>query len=411
MSKTFERERFPRVPLDDFALRAAIETGVLDHLEAVPIMTARVLGRLAAGRLVDFPSPASRKLDENGLPAALQYPGKRPDNSYSLFNQQVSPVALQVDRVDSVPEKEKQGLKFYVKVKNNENTEGIFCLDDLLLHAEAPPMAERFPIIAFGSNANPGQLSQKFNELEGADRYVVPVLKGLVKGVLPVYVARIGINGYVFTDLVSSSNPEAQCEVFINFLSKNQLEIMDATEGAYSLCELPNTAITINDGSQITTSAYLYVGKEDDAGVGFLTDEKGKLIRLAELRAEGDGIDNEFGALTQQQVQQYIYNIAVDEIVNSLMLDKKPDDIIDVIKLIINRAEDKRLAKLRESNEQLEEPVPLGRLITRLKIQDAIQKTGRVSAAKGKSIRSRIPLENQNVSLESVKTFGQIISP
>src|SRR5579859_8119299 len=234
----------------------------------------------------DFPSPGS-KTEVNGTPVALDYPGRRPEGSFSLSGGQVTlgkflesaPIVV----VEGEPQDEsqiKEAPAFYVKVKEENGKELVWNIDDLLEKAGALKMEDRIPVITFGSNANPGQLALKMEDpkLEGADKYIVPTLKAHVKRMPPVYVARIGINGYTFTDLVPTNDPNAKTEVYVNFLSRPQLEAVNATEGAYSLCELPDVSVDTADSEGIKMPAYLYVGRADSKTADILTDEQGRPI-------------------------------------------------------------------------------------------------------------------------------------
>jgi len=392
-----------------------VPVGIGSHLKDVHIASSE-----------EFPSPGSGKDDENGKPLALQYPGKRPEKSFSVFGGHVSPGEFLASHpVLSVDEVRAEGTPaFYVKVNNENSTsesssfefddELVFNIDDLLSSVEAVPMKDRYPVIAFGSNANPGQLIQKFKDLEGADRNIVTTLHASVKGVVPVYVARIGLNGYVFTDLFPTDDPEAECEVFINFLSRAQLEAMDATEKAYSLCEISDVSIKTS-GEDFKTHAYLYVGKvkegEDGAkGAGVLTDEKGRPIRLAELNANGAKIDDEFGAMTQTEVQRYIYKIAGAHIADAFRLKEYPQNETEIARMIINRTKDERLDDFRQQAKTNARYIKngkflLGRAINEA-VQEAIRSTGRTTPER--SIRGIIQEEMQDISVDRVKTFTEL---
>jgi hypothetical protein len=395
-------------------------------IQPIPIEVGEYLKRSVVARVEDFPSPGSEGDDEKAIPVAMQYPGRRPDSSYSVFESQVTPGELLTRSpsfaVDNIEMGETPA--FYVKVNSSNdkdslksftfNKDLIFNIDDLLTIFEAVPMRDRYPVIAFGSNANPGQLAQKFKDLEAADKNIVPTLRASVKGMVPVYVSRIGLKGYVFTDLFPTDDAEAECEVYVNFLSPAQLETMDSTEKSYSLCEVPNLCIKSSSGNNLVTNAYLYAGKveeeENDAkGAGILADENGRPIRLAELSASGERIDEEFAAMTQPQVQEYIYGIAGSQIADYLRLESTPDDEIDIARMIITRKNDNRLSEFRREAKAKAEAKGakflLGRAINEA-IQEAIKTSGRTIPEK--SIRVRIPKEMQDLSLDGLKNFSQL---
>lgn len=374
------------------------------YIQAVPIEHGRLLSQSGAPRhLNEFPSPGSKEV-EGGLPAALQYPGKRPEGSFSLSDSQVALGRL----LESVPVQAslslEEGLAFYVNVRGGDGKELVWNIDDLLKNAEAAKLEDRIPVITFGSNANPGQLVQKMMDLEGADKNVVPTLKAHVKGVAPAYVARIGINGYTFTDLVPTTDPEAKTEVYINFLSRPQLEAVNATEGAYSLCELPDVQIDTADGEGIKMPAYLYVGREDSKAADLLTDQNGKLIRLSELAVEGKGVDQEFSAMSQTEVQKYIGAIAKKSVAAKLGI--SPDVLSGDFDLVeLNRNRDERLRAFKDGLT-LEDKKRLGGVLTQNVIQQSIKESGKTVA--GMNVRTLIPPENRDKTLDEVKTFAEL---
>lgn len=377
-------------------------------IQAVPIEQGRQLHSTGkAEPTSEFPSPGSKKMD-GSLPVALQYPGKRPESSYSLTDDQVALGRL----LESIPVTTsvslEKGLAFYVNVRGQDGRELVWNIDDLLENAGATKLEERIPVITFGSNANPGQLALKMEDLEGRpDKYIVPTLKARVKGMAPVYVARIGINGYTFTDLVPTQDPEAKTEVYINFLTRPQLEAVNATEGAYSLCELPDVLVDTADGEGIKTPAYLYVGRADAKAADILTDEHGRPIRLAELQTEGQGISEQFASMTQSEVQHYIAEIAREKVAAKLGIPVEQIGAdFDLVKLVINRNKDERLAnfKAQLSPEDLKR---FGGVLTQDVIQRSIKETGRVVS--GRNIRDQIAPENLDKTLGDVKTFAELL--
>lgn len=377
------------------------------YLQAIPIGSGRALNQSSPAKLTaEFPSPGSKKMDGE-IPIALQYPGKRPDGSFSISGNQVALGKL----LESVPVKtslnSEKGLAFYVNVRGEDGHELVWNINDLLENTGAIKLEDRIPVVTFGSNANPGQLAQKFENLEGADKYIVPTLKANLKGMAPVYVARIGINGYTFTDLAPTNNPEARSEVYVNFFSKSQLEAVNATEGAYSLCEVPNVTIDTEDGEGVKLPAYLYVGRADSKAADILTDEQGKPIRLSELETIGEGVDEQFAAMSQPEVQQYIAKIARDGVAAKLGI--APETLAgeyDLVGIVINRNRDERLAKFKAGLSP-EDSKRLGGILTQQVIQKTIKETGRTAV--GRNIRDRIPKSNQDKTIDDVKTFAQLM--
>src|SRR5690349_16856734 len=69
-------------------------------------------------------------------------------------------------------------------------------LDEALQAAGGTPMAGRQPVLAFGSNASPAQLSTKFAAMDREHR-ALPVLRGSVAGFALGHSAHISNPGYV----------------------------------------------------------------------------------------------------------------------------------------------------------------------------------------------------------------------
>ncbi len=383
------------MPDPELGVVAKVEQAYADlDMSPIPLVLGRTLSKQNVTLVKEYPSPGSKKLDESGRPLALQYPGQRPETSFSIVNDQVNACLVSSEN----------GAHFYINNLAEDGDELVYDLNDFLRSKEAMPIEERFPVIAFGSNANPGQLAQKFKKFEGTDRDIVPTMTASLRGVVPVYAARIGINGYVFTDLFPASQA-IESQVHINFLSKSQLQAMDETEKAYSLCRIPDVSLQTLEAGGYKTSAYLYVGKEHSQGANILVDAAGRPIRLAEISARGGDLDEQFAVMSQAEVQKYIYEIAAGRIAEGLHLDKPPVDEVDLIKLIINRQQDARLAKLKDHIKLYEPNQPLGRVVGR-QIQQAIASTGQTAIASG--MRQRIAKDSQDIPLENARNFGEL---
>jgi hypothetical protein len=360
----------------------------------IPLHLGRVLSQHEPAIVDAYPSPASKKIDQDGIPFAFRYPGQRPETSFVVIKGSVDACSVSTEDNPS----------FYINTTSVLESEAVFNLDDILQSLEAAPMAERYPIIAFGSNANPGQLAQKFKDLEGADQNIVPTMVAKIKRVVPVYAARIGINGYIFTDLFPAGD-DVESRVHVNFLSRPQLGAMDATEKAYSLCEVPNLELETHDGLGYRMSAYLYVGREDSLGANILVDDQSRPIRLAEISTSGGNLDELFAVMTQTEAQRYIFDVAGHKIADALKLHVTPKDEVDLIKLIINRKDEPRLASFRSYVKENEGGQPLGRMVGRY-IQQAMSDTGRTIQASG--LRKIIPKEAQDINLEQALTFSEL---
>jgi hypothetical protein len=392
---------------------------------SVPLSVGAKLHGVEVRHVDEFPSPGAKKDDEQGNPLALRYPGDRPKWSFSLTGQQINPVELVTSplRDDMAHDQP----TFYVNVKDQAaatkrgsyefSDQLIYDMNHILKSLEALPMEARYPIITFGSNANPGQLAQKFKKLEGADKDVVPTLKAHVKGVVPVYAPRIGINGYVYA-VLHTAPTDAKSEVYINFLSKAQLEVMNSTEKAYGLCEFSEASIESLDGV-LNIPAYVYAGTNSANTKGVLLDEKERPVRLAESISEEERLTGEFGVMSQSEVQKYIYSLIADNITDELHLRNPPEDEVDLIRLMLRRKSDKRLRSFRrrlalerwakiirkpQDRKNWEKP-KIGNEF-RDRTEKIIYRVGR--AAVGSNVRKLIPEEKQDLSLDQLRTFGEI---
>jgi hypothetical protein len=86
--------------------------------------------------------------------------------------------------------------------------------------------AERIPVLAYGSNASPQQLINKYPYL--SDEEGIPVLKTALTGFDVVYSAHFSSYGAIPAMLVSS--PGTRLTTFVTWLTEEQLEVMHDTE-------------------------------------------------------------------------------------------------------------------------------------------------------------------------------------
>ena len=123
------------------------------------------------------------------------YPGRRPRFSFFFTPQGICPVRLGT-------------------------------LGKLLQSRDLPPLDERYAILAYGSNACPGQLRQKCEEYGLND---VPVLYGRLTGAETVYARRTTNRGYVPATLAKAKTSRSS---WITLLTAEQLRAMDRSETA-----------------------------------------------------------------------------------------------------------------------------------------------------------------------------------
>lgn len=128
-------------------------------------------------------------------------------------------------------------------------------LDRFLAERKLPLLNQRFAVLAYGSNASPGQLLRKYQNY-GLNK--VPVLFGRLVGAEAVYARRTAGNGcYVPATLARKKGSRSS---WITLLTAEQFEAMDTSEGrpdAYELAEL--TRATFFVGKRQVTPLYTYV--------------------------------------------------------------------------------------------------------------------------------------------------------
>lgn len=244
--------------------------------EAVPL-NMRTLASVALDTVKNFKAPRQEP---------LHYPGLRPESGFTLgVNGSVLPVEISKDP--------KTGeLNFYINTEN-----GVWNLNDALKEAGATPIEDRIPVVTFGSNANPGQLVDKFaqhvesGELKAEDSYFIPTTEATIEDLAPVYVPKVGIWKYSFSTLFPLEG--ATTSVHVNWLTREQLEIMHTTEKAYEFCEFGEATIT---GGDLNVPAYMYVAK--GASSAYL-DAEGKPVVMEGANVEGVDIR----VISQQEIQ------------------------------------------------------------------------------------------------------------
>ena len=167
-----------------------------------------------------IPEPASKYVAPRDEP--LLYPGRRPGGDFILSEGQVWRIAYR-DSSSTVAE----GRVWLASESR------AVPIDEFLKTRNVAPVAERYPVLAYGSNPVPGQQVSKFGDVA-----VVPVVFGRIRGWDAVY-NLISSWGYAFAEIV----PEAAEVVMtsgITFLDAQQLERMVETEANYRLAYFPD---------------------------------------------------------------------------------------------------------------------------------------------------------------------------
>lgn len=140
-------------------------------------------------------------------------------------------------------------------------------LGKLLKASSLPPPQHRYAVLAYGSNACPGQLVNK-------NLSDVPVLYGRLKGAEAVYAGRQTQKGYVPATLARKKGIRSS---WVTLLTRDQLAAMDISEGrhrgTYVLAELSDVQFFV--GRRRLCPLYTYV----DTRGGVMTRE-GKPVSL-----------------------------------------------------------------------------------------------------------------------------------
>ncbi len=129
-------------------------------------------------------------------------------------------------------------------------------LDRFLADRGLPSVRERYAVLAYGSNACPGQLLEKQKKYGLSD---VPVLYGRLTGVEAVYAGRKAKRGYVPATLARKRGSRSS---WITLLTKDQFPAMDRSEGrpgSYELAALPKPQFAIGRSRIVLLCAYVNI--------------------------------------------------------------------------------------------------------------------------------------------------------
>lgn len=116
-------------------------------------------------------------------------------------------------------------------------------LNQVLAARQLAPVGDRIPVLAYGSNACPGQLLIKYKQ--DSRLTDIPVLYGRLTNADVVYSHRITLGGYVPATLVRARR---NVPSWITLLTGEQLRAMDSTEGrpnVYQLVEIPKLKFSV----------------------------------------------------------------------------------------------------------------------------------------------------------------------
>ena len=204
-----------------------------------------------------MPSLAALDLLTSPRADPLSYPGKTLDFSYLWLDSWVYPLQSRVGfrlgqwriLVDGGPLAGKGGMSRTTADLNRA-----------LLNADSVDVNSRYPVLAFGSNAAPAQLLDKFHRLKPAQR-VIPVTRASVMGFVLGHSPHISNPGYLPYVVVNGCGA-ADLDVFVLWLDSAQLSCSNETEPNYDLVPVPGDRYPLTLESAETISAYsAYKGK------------------------------------------------------------------------------------------------------------------------------------------------------
>jgi hypothetical protein len=199
----------------------------------------------------DMPSIADLRLPPSPRENPLSYPGRTLGTSYLWLDNWIYRLAPAPGRrlgdwvtgVDGGPLAELTGVG----------------LNRALAEAGVPALDVRYPVLAFGSNAAPAQLLDKFKSIDPSER-VIPVTRGSVMGFALSHSPHVSNPGYI-PYVVVDSGPAAPLPVHVLWLDETQLRVMNRTEPNYRLVNAPAERYPLTLESGETVAGYsLYRG-------------------------------------------------------------------------------------------------------------------------------------------------------
>lgn len=150
-------------------------------------------------------------------------------------------------------------------------------------------VSERAALLAYGSNAAPEVLSRKL----AAAPDPVAVVRTALRDFDAVYSAHVSPYGAIPATLARS--PGTEVSAFVAYLTREQLDLVSATEPNYDLARFDRPSCTLDKGAA-PAELNVYLSKHG----ALLVD--GRKVALAEIGAEG----RRFPQMTQRQVQEWV---------------------------------------------------------------------------------------------------------
>jgi hypothetical protein len=221
------------------------------------------------------------------LDAPLTYPGAGPDGAAALLT------GGALNRLQPSP-----GPVAGWAVDNGRAE----VVSEVLAGLGAPPMRQRHPVLAVGSNAAPAQLWRKFASVE---RLAVPMTLARVPGIQAGLSAHVSRPGYI--PAVPVKAPGALSELWITWLDPAELAILDATEPNYERVRLGDGyPAELVDSGRVIAGCWIYAGRH-----GYLVDPAGRPRRLrpqpeviAELLRETPGLAGLAGSTPEEWLRR-----------------------------------------------------------------------------------------------------------
>lgn len=205
-----------------------------------------------------MPSVADLQLAASPLDDPLSYPGETLDANYLLLDPWLYDIAPRLGTGPGQWRIRVDGGPLAALAPNSVVQRGAALLDDALALVAAPALRARNPVMAFGSNCSPAQLLDKFAGLPRRHR-VVPVMRGVVRGLAVSHSPHISPSGYLPYALVRS-DPETELRIFLLWLDPEQLRVLNRTEPNYRLDIVDRFPIVVETGDTIT-SYHAYRGR------------------------------------------------------------------------------------------------------------------------------------------------------
>lgn len=170
---------------------------------------------------------------------ARNYPFSIPNHSYLFHNEDIIKI------IEFIPE---SPIKSRIELNGEESAISDY-LQSLELEQQLD-LVNRIPVLAYGSNASPSTLKQKFVGTE--ENVIIPVINARLLNFDVVYSAHISSYGSIPATLQYS--PDTEVDMFVTYLSKQQLKQMHETESLgtnYCFGKLSNIELMIENKSKL----------------------------------------------------------------------------------------------------------------------------------------------------------------